>query len=421
MNEQNELQNTLIVDDSTQALINSCLEQVFNEEPSQMVTAAETLLHSLNMDLLHESYELVKLTLESAWKYAYALNGILAGTLDWAQVSELFRQAATGFEYLGQEHLRDLAIGMSVYVQAVVELRNLNVKLAIDHLHAVEDYFEKAGEYSRKFKPLIDHIKPEMLFVSSIPAIQQLDFATARTLVEDASSSANYVAATYYEDEQPQKLFFQGCAHFYRSFYQLFRSYNDLQQFEYDRLAQDVELVEEAKTARNLLVTAKEISEPARILADLSEALVPLEEVIYSMSHVMKKVFEATFTPKLVELYELRRKLQVAGECAAKAGPQAIVLVRFCEQLTNQIKNLERLARPTKKDFGIYSGLVTAGIFAVLLLTTSWANSAFQLGLGPEKLITANMTLALIAGFGFGAVKFKGLLFSFQKGDGNSG
>lgn len=423
MNEQSQdtSQKDLIVNSSVQMQIDEGLDKVFTAEPELMLEVTEQLLGTLDPDQQSEAYEPIKLALESAWHYAHALTGVMTGGLDFAHAVELYNQAANGFNELGIVNLRDLSIGMAYYSQAVVDLRQSNVTLAIERFREVEGYLENAGKFSSKFKPLIDHMKPEMLFASSIPALQQLDFATAQTLTEEASKAAEYTANTYYSEEDPQKLMFNGSAHFYRAFYLIFKSHSDLQQFEYDRIAQDVELIESGRKAREALMAAKTFSEPVRALAEISETLVPLAEVIHSLAKLMKRVFESTFTPDLGELRELRRKLRRASESAAKAGPHAVALVRFCENIANQIKNLERLLRPTKKDFGIYSGLIAAGIFVFLLVATSWANSAFQLGLGANKIITTITALALIAGFGFGAVKFKSLFLPKQDNEKNSG
>lgn len=417
---KDEEEKALVVPKSAQALIDDALNQVFDADPEHMQTVAEGLLDALDQKLAIEAYEPLKLALESLWSYAQAINGIIKGA-DYLHAVGLFERAGSGFHRLGQDGPRDLCIGMGAYAQAVLDVRQLNIAQARDRLKAVEEYLERAGRFSSKFKPLIHHMKPEMLFSAALPSLFQLDFPTARTLLEEASNAARSVAETYYSDGDPQKALFEGCAHLYQGFYNLVRSHSELQQFEYDRLAAEKQLVIDARSACELLAEAKEVSEPARVLFCLAESMVQLQEAIQEIAHIMKKVFEATFTPRLQQLRELSGKVRRASQSAAKAGPTAVAMVRYCEQIATQIKNIEHLGRPTKKDFGAYSGLVAAGIFLVLMPVVSWANANFQVNLGPKKLITSCMVLALIAGFGVGAVRFKTLVFPSRQGDGDSG
>lgn len=412
MNEEIGPEKSLVVSDATRDVIEANLDVVFNSEPAEMQAAAELLLQSLNEDDQADIYEPMQLALQSVWSYAHAMNGVITGSSTFEQAFELFQQAAEGFDSLRLENLRDLSIGFAIYSQAITDMRQMNISQAIDRLRSVEQYLEHAGKYSRKFKPLIDHMKPETLFASAVRPLQELDFATAGTLTEEAANAADYVADTYYDDDEMEKSVFRGYGHLYRAFYELFLSNRELQLYEFDRIAQNTKLVRKATRAREALVAAKDFSEPVRIAANLSEILELLTEVVQGLAQIMKKVFESRITPERLELGELRQKLQRARDFASKAGPQGAVFIRFSEQLANQTKNLERLVRPTKKDFGIYSGLVAAGVFVLVLLVTAWTNSAFGLGLVAERLITTNLVLALIAGFGFGAVKFRNLIFA---------
>lgn len=416
---ENEKEKALAVPESAQLLIDEAIDNFFDVDIQDMQTVTEERLENLDQKQAAENYEPLKLALESMWNYSQALNGLMISA-DFEQAATLLEGAASGFDQLGLAALRDLCIGMGAYSEAVLDLRQMNIAQARDRFQAMEEYLEKAGKFSSKFKPLIDHMKPELLFTTALPPLLQLDFPTAQTLFEEAYNAAHKVAETYYSDEDLEKALFQGMAHIYRAYPKLIKSYYDLQQFDYDLLVADNELLTDARMAYEVLNQAKQFSESARILYCLAETAVPLQEVMKEIAHIMKKVFDSTFTPKLMELQKLRNKVQRARESATKAGPAAVAMVRYCELITNQIKNLERLGRPTKKDFGAYSGLVAAGIFIILLPLVAWVNANFNVGINAKNLITSCIVLALIAGFGFGALRFKTLIFPARK-SGESG
>ena len=75
--------------------------------------------------------------------------------------------------------------------------------------------------------------------------------------------------------------------------------------------------------------------------------------------------------------------------------------------LLAQTDKFERLARPSRKDFGVFSGLISCGLFVPIFLIVFWARNRFNLTVGAETLLWPCLGLALIGGFGFGAIKFK--------------
>src|SRR5205807_2584932 len=90
--------------------------------------------------------------------------------------------------------------------------------------------------------------------------------------------------------------------------------------------------------------------------------------------------------------------------------PDAGRLLRTARGLEQQLDNLERLARPTKRDFGVFSGLIACAMFAPLLATVAIVNSVFSLDIGGTLIIETCVVLALVAGFGLTAIRFRTFL-----------
>ncbi len=357
------------------------------------------------------AFEPLQIALQSLDHFAAAVR-LLKTQADFARGGELFESAAEGFNRVGEEEARDLSIGLRVYVGAVLELQRMNVGRGLELFAQVKEYLEKAGDFGQKFEILIDHMEPDSLFVSGVQALSMLDFAAGRALLERASLASERVAKTYYEEGQSERYLFEGLARFYRAYYTFVHSLQQFNQFEYDRIASEEDLAREAREARELLNKSAINTVVVQNVRNLSEVVTNLLESVAGLAAIMQTIFRSTFKPDLKALMALRQKTQAASRAASSlVGPQTATLIRFCDQLSNQINNLERLAKPNKKDFGAFSGLVACGLFLPLFLAVSWANSVFQLKLDASTILSSCLVLALIGGFGVGALKFKSLIF----------
>ena len=126
----------------------------------------------------------------------------------------------------------------------------------------------------------------------------------------------------------------------------------------------------------------------------------------------MQKIFQSTFKSNPENLSLLKQKIQTAKDSASKAGPNALLFVRICDQLRVKIDNFEKLSKPKKKDFGKFSGLIAAALFLPLFLIMSWANTAFEINAESASIIYTSLVLSLIGGFGYGALKYFLHIFS---------
>jgi hypothetical protein len=361
----------------------------------------------------------IQVVLESAGRYFQALIKITREA-SFGEARDLLQQAAAGFSSTGFEELRDISIGIGAYAAAVVEAQILNTARALELMGQVKVYLSQAGKFGAKFQPLVDSFEPEHLYLAAIPHLLQLNFDAAAPLIEKASAAAERFAATYCEDGDSLYFLYRGMAHHYRATYRLIKSSSDFNQLNYAALTSQKDLASEAILAQEFLAKTDPNNEVLRGVRYLSLTVLNLQGSLITLAGLMQKVFRSTFKSGAPALQEAKNKAQAAAEAAAKAGQAAEVMVRLCNQTLNQISNLENYAKPTKKDFGVLSGLVSCALFLPLFLLVSWANRLFQVGVGGKTVIACCMVLALIGGFGYGARRFRGL-FPWASGSGSKG
>lgn len=352
--------------------------------------------------------------LEALWNFFSALGLMRAS--NFAEAVPCLDGAAAEFERLGFPHQRDLAIGMGEYCIAVTALRNLNIGAAADHFAKNKTFLQRAGKFSNRFEMMISLMEPDSLFIAGTQALITMDYPKAKVLINKAAE-ASETAAKYFENGSPGFCSFMGQAEFQRAFYVYSEASRNFSKFDFDEIASSDDLAAPAKKARELLKKADLGNAPVRLLLLFSEGLVPLLESIQALASLMQKLFASTMKADFKTLRPINEKIRTANEHFSKGGTETVSMVRFCDQLADQMRNLERLARPDKKDFGKFAGLITCALFLPIFLVVSWANSQLQIGLDTYKLMGSCLVLALIGGFGFGALRFKNMLSSILTGE----
>ncbi len=390
------------------ALLSETVDQIFDtgvSDPESALVIVQQHLDSLDSSAAAAS--VIQVVLESAGRYFQAFIKITR-EVSFGEARDLLQQAASGFNSAGFDEQRDLSVGIGVYAAAVCEIQSLNLARASELMEQVKGYLDHAGKFGAKFQPLIDSFEPGHLYVAALPLLLQLNFDAAAPLIEKASAAAEKFAATYCQEGDEGCNLYLGMAHYYRAIYRLIKSSNDFNQLNYGALTSQQDLDSEAIQAEDLLAKTDPKNEGLRDLRYCSITIRNLQGSLIVLAGLMQKVFLSTFKSGTPALQEAKNKAQAAAAAASKAGQAAEVMVRLCNQTLNQITNLENYAKPTKKDFGVLSGLVSCALFLPLFLLVVWANSAFQVGLGGATLISSCMILALIGGFGFGALRFRG-------------
>jgi hypothetical protein len=396
------------------ALAQDILDEVFDSEVSDSLTLIVRHIERLGTDDRDSDFELF---LQSLWHCFEGLRLIREeGNFDLAADAQA--SAVAGFERLEIREMTSLSRTLLTHTQAVIEIRRLNVAHAQRLLDEAEKNLRAAGRFEQKYRPLIDHMKPDALFVGAIQALQLADFDSAKSLIARAAESSEEIAGKYYEVGTQSHFAFLGLARFYMAIFSYFQANRDLTRLELDRLVSEPDISANARDAVSLLSQSDLGIVVLRTSRDQSKALVELLEVSREVARHLRLCLTSSFKHDAKGFQELRAKVRKAADDVSKSGPQALPFLRTCEDLVARINNLERLARPKKRDFGIFSGLISCALFVPLLLAVAWANGAFGIGLEPGMMFSMIAVLALIGGFGFGALRFKGMLFPGKQDEG---
>ncbi len=406
----NDDTDIVVLSDKSRKLVDDFSSQVSSVEPHELITKCEGLIQELDKELLGDAYNSVKLTLQSAWFLGTAFEEVATAQIN-AETIKKFEKAVHGFKQIELLYPADLGIGMLLYAKGLLDIREGNIPLAIQTFQEAEEHLDNAGKFSQDFKPILDAIRPMTIFVSSYSALKEQNFSKAKAIIGEASNAAEKYSSKYCEENTDPYFIFKAMPHLFRSLLNFHISNNALSLYEYDKILNDVDLFNDCQKASDLLSSVKVFNEGTDLLVGLSEILSNFVPVIRTQASIMKKIFCSNITKDLSELSEQYMKLRKIGDISAKTGPTGEPFIMTSENMITQLKNIERLTRPKKRDFGVFSGLLTTLVFSGLFLVTLCANSFWKLGVNPERLAGICVGLALIAGFGYGALRFRSMFF----------
>ena len=318
---------------------------VFSVEIQHLMETFEIGLNEIDSKFMENMPDSANVVFESLFKFCRGFNGIATTEVSFEEARELFASAAEGYEKLHFNHLQNLCLSLLGYCDGIIETRRLNLPLSVELFQSGENAMAKSGEFADIFSSVIDRIKPEALFISSLPALQNLDLESAEKILLEASKKSNEVAKKHFPDDCPEKSLFEGFAYFYRSFYKFFYSFNKLQQYEMATIVSDTELVEVSQKARDVLSEIRDVSDNVQVVADLSASISLLSQVIQQLAGLVQKSFSSIDALDLAVLPEMKDKVRMATEFAATTGPQSEVFIRFCTQITNQLNNYETMSK----------------------------------------------------------------------------
>jgi len=338
----------IVLNSSTKKDVEEVLEDIKHLEIGEELIPIENALQSLDPKSSGKSYRPVKTLLESAWNFFEALR-LVREKGDYLKAEKLFKLAEEGFEAVEAEDIKHLAYAFESYSMFVLNAQRGNLSQCLELHKNMKMYLEKAGKFRNKYTAVIEICEPEFFYIASTKSLAELDFTNAKISSEKARQLSIDVANKYFEEGTPLYYKFLGAGHLYKAIYTFHRALNDLNLFEFRKLSGDSKLLLEAEKAEEMLEKADVESFNTKILLLMSKALIQLFEVMKEISNSMQKVFNSTFKPNLQDLDKLRNKISTARDYYSEVGATAAPYVRFCEQLTSKVNNLERLVRPGKR------------------------------------------------------------------------
>jgi hypothetical protein len=291
---------------------------------------------------------------------------------------------------------------LAKYLEGVIEAQKGNIHGAEAFMSEAEDLLKQAGGLARQYQHLLDHLKPDTLFITGAWFLQRQDYETGRAWIEQAAGASTRLADTYYEKDSPGKALFDGMSSYYRMIYDLAVSIRDLNICRYDIL---VGRAQEFRQRASGVVGALEKAAAAGIplapnVLPTARGISDTLDVIPIIAGVMTSVFQSTFRPDIPQLVAAKKGIQAAMNSFAAAGEMAVPMLRQIQQLSQKIDNVQLLVKPTGKHIVVLGGIITALLFVPILFGVSWTYDQFHWGAPPLQVVGLALLAAAIAGYG---------------------
>jgi hypothetical protein len=349
----------------------------------------------------HAHYEVGLTFLDATRSFFGAL--LRAQSADFSSALELMTRAHGGFEAIGHDALTHVSEGLRLYFAAVVDVQALNLGGATQRFKEAQQFLNEAGVYGQRFRPLIDHLAPDQLFLAAISALFRQDYAKAKALFEEAALKAEYVAHTYYSEADTTRSFFLGLAQLHRAYYRLFESYNNLRLFKIDPTRVMNDGVTAARQARTLLGEADLDNVVRKLLFSTAGVLSALFDVIGPVSRVVASLL-AHAPLSDMDYDALALRLRDASDEAAQLGEQGVPFIQISDQMQTTLENVRRfhMARLTTAE--AQPGYSPVRLFALMPFNEACADLeealrsifedepyCFQVILARDRTVTRNL------------------------------
>jgi hypothetical protein len=360
-----------------------------------------------------EELDIRNLTLQAKRRFARGM--IEAAEKNFNDACLDLRFAAYGFALLDRSPERDLAIVECIYNEGYRAVRNNNIGKAFEQFNKARKYVDsnRGVIMASRVGITVEDLLDAMDFDSTV---LQAGVTYQRGAPDEAGllySRASVLAQAIAERQQSGRLqeFWLGNAKLISAAGAFVTSMNALALYAFDRVP-----VGKAQIANEAEVHLKKADgENASLAGFLSQFL----GIAEGMAAIMKKVLSARYTPQPKRFKDLHQRVSEARARASELDKSVgLDLSRSCGMMDTWLDNLEHQSRPSKRDFGIYSGLVACVVFAVVLALILAANKLFSLGASGALVLQTSVGLGLVAGFGLGAVKFRSLFWGGTQDNG---
>lgn len=326
--------------------LNGIADQLFsleNEGAMQMLQQ----LHAQVQAMPIEQVDAKKLYLDFVtgfWNYFQAFNEFTkSGNIPKAV--ELISVAHQWFSDFGWEDMIKVSKGLFLYFEGIEAFRNQNIGVGVKKLDEARSFMNEANRFSGHYKSFIDHLAPENNFAIAMQALMQLDYQNADIYSNKAYESSVKVARQYYEYDSEGYHSFMGLGHYYRAYYLLLNQINQFNQFNFDSMIFDKgeALAEAEKSIEHL--SKGNLTDNVNIAASFyfSKASALLAEVTSDLANLMERLMTRKDDIEIKDFPAMKYTVSQASKIVAKAGPNSLIFIRFCQQIEKQVYSLERL------------------------------------------------------------------------------
>jgi hypothetical protein len=331
--------------------------------------------------------------------WSYFARAIEAGAArDVEESQRLFRRAAYGFARLGDSDRVEEIVFQVYNAQAGQLILEQRIPEGIERWTMAKQFLERGSGMGTDHREMLASVDLELLMQRSTLAYMAGNPALSEQLRRQAAEHAERVAAGH-DPADPNGRLWRGIAGALRAQADLMVALSSIALYDFDRVIERRASV----TARQAAELLTDVSPPQAAMSKFCAELLAVTE---DLAAVMVRVLSSTFHQDHGEFQALRARVIAARSVIpAAAGIDSVRLATACDQVDQWLNNLQRFARPTGKDLGIYGGFVACAAFCVLLVVIAVVNRAFSLGASATQIFASCTTLAVLAGFGLAGLK----------------
>ena len=186
----------------------------------------------------------------------------------------------------------------------------------------------------------------------------------------------------------------------------------DLQCFDFDNMERRLNIASEAASKVQILISNIKYDDQQRIL----KSLLIMYNVLKDLLDIVKNVF-ANRNPltksQINKLKNIQTDLFNAKNLSREAGIRGQGLVITINRIIDIQSNLLRIGKINKRDFGRFSGIIS--LVSLVLLIVIVHLIIRPPGFNKPIIFFGELIISLVAGFGYGALRFKSLLGLWSK------
>jgi hypothetical protein len=313
-----------------------------------------------------------------------------------------YRRAAYGFALLGDRERLEETVEESMILEANEQIQGQNFTEGDRLLDAARRFLENSSRIGREQREKLVACEVESLFQQSGQAFRSGDPFKAEQLLRKAAERLDSLAKSHDKgssdlDEALHRMY-MGQAGLLRAQAAFLAASREIGLYDFDNLAPG-----ESAAAEKAAELLAERSPPNAALAAYYAEVLGIYE---QLATIMVKVLGSSFRSDRGEFHALHERVRQARvRVPAAAGANAGQLAQACDYLDQTLNNLERLAKPSKRDLGIAGGFVACAVFVVLLIALAVVNRLFGIGLSGGTMLASCAPLAVAAGFGLPGLK----------------